>query len=489
MIAFDEGFYALQARWILDRGDWITPMWWGAISLDRTIGIQYLIALSQKFFGENVYSIFIPTTFAACLFLYFTYDLHKELIGDKKAIFSPLILGTTFLWINYSHLATQDIVFSSIVTSGILFSIKAAKTKKNKYLFLAGLWIGLGVFFKTYLVLIPLVAILPYLYSSRILSKKTFWIGVLLGFLPFILWSYEIIIRYGFPVYTGLFDKLLILSKNNNFTNPFYYYLWNLPLNVFPWSIFSIVGLILSFKELNYKKKYFLFFYPIIIITLLSFFSTKTPYYPIQILSLLSLDAYLGIIYLINNHDFNIKFIRRIIFIFLPSLLLIFLVFANYVDQDILNDQYQKVYLNIGLTFFILSWFGCNFVSNNKRKLILIILGPYLLTSLLVQSGMLTDRSKSLRIALEKIILDERISSKEVQVVTSELGGESANSKIIRISLMMPNLGKGIKFLDELKIDNYAWTTKSRYEINSTKKYKIISEASEFKPWSLILRE
>ena len=218
-------------------------------------------------------------------------------------------------------------------------------------------------------------------------------------------------------------------------------------------------------------------------------FSTKTPYYPIQILSLLSLNSYLGIIYLINNHDLNIKFIRRIIFIFLPSLLSIFLVFANFVDQDILNDQYQKVYLNIGLTFFILSWFSCNLVSNNKRKLILIILGPYLLTSLLVQSGMFTDRSKSLRIALEKIIMDEKISSKEIQVVTSELGGESANSKIIRISLMMPKLGKGIKALDELKIDNYAWTTKSRYEINSTKEYKIISEASEFKPWSLILKE
>ena len=106
-------------------------MWWGKISLDRTIGIQYLIALSQKVFGENFHSIYVPTTIAACLFLYFTYVLHKELIGDKNAIVSPLILGTTFLWINYSHLATQDIVFSSIVTSGILFSIKATKLNKD----------------------------------------------------------------------------------------------------------------------------------------------------------------------------------------------------------------------------------------------------------------------------------------------------------------------------------------------------------------------
>ena len=27
-IAFDEGFYALQARWILDKGNWTIPLWW-----------------------------------------------------------------------------------------------------------------------------------------------------------------------------------------------------------------------------------------------------------------------------------------------------------------------------------------------------------------------------------------------------------------------------------------------------------------------------
>ena len=51
LIAFDEGFYALQAKWILNSNNWIAPMWWGEISLDRTIGIQALIALSQKIFG------------------------------------------------------------------------------------------------------------------------------------------------------------------------------------------------------------------------------------------------------------------------------------------------------------------------------------------------------------------------------------------------------------------------------------------------------
>ena len=36
-IAFDEGYYALQAKWILEKGNWTIPLWWNEYILDRTI--------------------------------------------------------------------------------------------------------------------------------------------------------------------------------------------------------------------------------------------------------------------------------------------------------------------------------------------------------------------------------------------------------------------------------------------------------------------
>ena len=111
LIAYDEGFYALQAKWILNNGNWVVPMWWGDISLDRTIGIQALIAFSQRIFGQSNFSIYIPNLVASFLMLFFTYDLHKLFFDKKYSLVSPIILSTTFLWINYSHLATQDMVF------------------------------------------------------------------------------------------------------------------------------------------------------------------------------------------------------------------------------------------------------------------------------------------------------------------------------------------------------------------------------------------
>ena len=244
-IVFDEGYYIIQSKWILNTGDWISPMYWGNLQLDRTIGIQYLIALSQKVFGENNFSIYIPNIIAGSIMLYFTAQIHKELIDKKGQIFSAFILSTTFLWINYLHMATQDIVYASIITFGLFATIKAHKTKKDIYLFSTGIWFGFAFMFKTYLAIIPLLALLPFLISSKIIKNKLFWFGILFGFIPFLIWSYKIIDMYGYENLSGLYSKLKILSKNNNFTNPFYYYVWNIPINSLPWSIFSLIGFLI----------------------------------------------------------------------------------------------------------------------------------------------------------------------------------------------------------------------------------------------------
>ena len=66
-IAYDEGFYALQARWILDTGNWTIPLWFDDYVLDRTIGLQFLIAKSQQIFGGNIFWAYLPTTIAAII--------------------------------------------------------------------------------------------------------------------------------------------------------------------------------------------------------------------------------------------------------------------------------------------------------------------------------------------------------------------------------------------------------------------------------------
>ena len=489
LIAYDEGFYALQARWIIEKSNWIGPMWWGEVTSDRTIGIQFLIALSKKLFGDSIFAIYIPIIFSAILMIYCTYQLHKELIQDKNQLYSALILSTTFLWINYAHMATQDMVFSSLVSLGLISSIKAYKTNNKNHILISGSWIGLAVMMKTYLIAIPLLGLLPFLIRSKLIYKSNFWIGAILGFLPFIFWTYKYISIYTFSTYSGLFEKLIFLSKNNNFTNPFYYYLWNFSINIMPWTIPSIVGFFKA-SRFNIISKYFLFYYPIFILVLLSLFSTKTPYYPIQILSLISINTYIGIKYFIENNKNNIIcYLEKINFFIIPTLTIIFLLFINF-SGIISLDNRTKPFIFVGVGLFSLMWMIYYFIKNKKRKLNLAILGPYFFILLLVQSGLITDKSKELRIAIDDLISNQKLSNIPIEIIKPEFNDDETVSKIIKILVKTPKIGKRrLDNLSELKAYSYAWTTKEFTKNIRTKDYQIINENKIFSPWKLIYKK
>ena len=487
-ISWDEGYYILQSKWILLTNDWISPTYWGNLALDRTIAIQYLIALSQKIFGQNDFAIYIPSMISGIIMLFLTSKIHKELIGDKNQIFSVLILSTTFLWINYFHMATQDITFSAIITFGIFSTIKAVKNNKSSFIFFSGIWIGLAVMLKTYLMAIPLLAIIPLLIKTKIIKNKYFWMGTLVGFLPFALWSYNIISTYGYETFSGLYSKLLRLSKNNNFTNPFYYYLWNLPANTFPWSLFSIIGF-LNISKFNKLTHYFLFKYPLLIMLFLSIFSTKTPYYPIQILSLISINSYLGLDYIYRKRNFFTNLINKLYFYLFPLILIFAIIYLNILAQN--SDIYIpfRITFSIVLLSFSLFWLISRQIKSFRNKFLLILLGPYLLLSVSVQSGVLNDRSKDIRIVTQEIAEKEDLKNKKVEFVTNGPRDESSTSKMIRIAIFTPKIGQGIKNIENLNKNQYAWTTFSVDEIVLKKEYEVVANNEILYPWKLIYKK
>ena len=488
-IAFDEGFYALQARWMLDKGNWTIPLWWDEYVLDRTIGLQFLIGKSQEIFGENMFAAYLPTTTAAILMLFITYKLHEELFNKKYAIISPLILATTYLWFDYSHLATQDIIYSFLVTIGV-FSLIKIKNKKNKfYILLFGTWIGLAFMMKTFLVFVPLVSLLPYLFIKKnILSNKFFWIGLIIGFVPFLSWALSINIYLEKNIIFHLIEKFTNLSNNNTFTNPFYYYLWNIPLTYLPWSIFAIVGTIYNLNQ-SKENKYILSFFPLILIGILSIFSTKTPYYTLQLSSIFSLNTYVGINYLFNSKRY------RIISIFITSkiipLFIIFLTFIYYFFfKDITNFNFKEnTFLIIGLLFFGLSWSFLKHQNSLREILITLIIGPYLLTSFLLQSGLFTDRSRELREQMEYVSSLEIVKKEDIKVDKNGIKNSKSQSKIIRIALLTPKLGKSLKSINQLNKSELAWSTDFKEVKNNNNDYEVIYENEILNPWKLIIKK
>ena len=97
---------------------------------------------------------------------------------------------------------------------------------------------------------------------------------------------------------------------------------------------------------------------------------------------------------------------------------------------------------------------------------------------ILVQSGLLTDKSKQLRIASENIIKEESLSNKKIEVISSDVVDDNSFSKIIKIMIKMPTLAEGIKSIDEIKSNEYFWTTKDlkKLKILIISKYYLVTK-------------
>ena len=487
-IAFDEGFYALQARWILDKGNWTIPLWWDEYVLDRTIGLQFLIAKSQEIFGRNMFSAYLPTTAAAILMLFITYKLHEELFNKKYAIVSPLILSTTYLWFDYSHLATQDIIYSCLVTIGVLSLVKIKSKNDKFYILLFGIWIGLSFMMKTFLVFVPLLSLCPYINTKRnlVLSKFLFF-GIIIGFIPFLIWAISINPYLEKNIIFYLVEKFNILSNKNAFTNPFYYYFWNIPITLFPWTIFAIIGTIHNISE-NKDTKYILTFFPLILIIIISIFSTKTPYYPLQLSSIFALNSFVGIRYFFNSKKYKkifLFFTSKIIPILIVAITLTYYFFF----KNIGNFNFREnTFLVLGLLFFSLSWSLIKQKLSFKEVLITLIIGPYLLSSFLLQSGLFTDRSRELREKMEYVSSLDIVKNQPIRVDKSGINSQT-NSKIIRIGLLTPQLGEVIESMDQLNESELAWSTDFKSIKNNNSLYEVIYENDILKPWKLILKK
>lgn len=484
-LAYDSGFYALQARWILSDNNWIIPKWWNEYTLDRTIGIQYLIAKSQSIFGKNELAAHIPTTLAAFLMIFLTYKLHEELVGKKGAIYSCLILSTTYIWFDFAHQGTQDMIFACLVTSGLYALTKIERNKQFIFHILFGLWIGLAFMMKTFLIAVPLTGLIPAIFEKKkIINYGYFLIGLLIGFLPFIIWSLIINQSLDNNIIFYLLSKFNTLSSKNTFTNPFYYYLWNIPINFLPWSIFSFLGFFVNYK-LNKKNKILLCYFPIIFVFLISIFSTKTPYYALQISSILSINSYTGIISVIHSKKLKpifLFFISKVV----PLLIISFIFIYFLLNSSINLGLKEELHILIGLILLSFSWLLINQVKNPKRIITLLILGPYLFTSLVIQSGLFTDRSKNIRESMEKVIALEDLNNKIINVNTSDIVDNNTHSKIIRIALLTPNLGKGIDNINKIKTVELIWTTQSKFETLDSKLFKVIYQDKYLNPWILV---
>jgi len=254
-----------------------------------------------------------------------------------------------------------------------------------------------------------------------------------------------------------------------------------------PWSLFAIIGTICNLSQ-GKENKYILTFFPLILIITLSIFSTKTPYYTLQISSIFSLNAYVGVKYLFNSKIYNLNYLlitSKIIPSFIFALTFTYYFFFK---NSINFNTKENTFIIIGLLSLGLSWSLIKHKNSFKEILITLIIGPYLFTSFILQSGLFTDRSRDLREKMEYVSSLDLVKNQTIMVDKKGINSRS-QSKIIRISLSTPKLGVGLESINQLKKSELAWTTDLKTINKNDYSYEVIYENDVLNPWKLIFKK
>jgi 4-amino-4-deoxy-L-arabinose transferase-like glycosyltransferase len=312
LLPHDEGIYATQARAIWQTGDWLAPQWGEVVQFDRTIGIQWLIALCYGLFGVSEGSVRLPSQIAFVLSVLLLYRI--GLIISKRRPFAWLgaaIFALMPVSVQYARLGTQDSVLVCLELLGIgamlaaeqsstASSVSTVKARPSPYLLLTGATLGWGFMIKGFMIIPAAIALLPYLVGQQRrhhhLGNPWLYAGLVVGCLPVVGWIWAATQQYGMLPIDGLFGKLLHLRQQTyQGAGPFYYW-WNIPANGFPWVLLGLAGLVVGLTNPVYRQqlqpyRLLVFGFPLLLLIELNLFGTKTHYYPLQLLPWFALLA------------------------------------------------------------------------------------------------------------------------------------------------------------------------------------------------------
>ncbi len=261
LMAHDEGLYAWRSRFMYDSGDWINP--W-KYPHHKTPGFYWLVAAFYSLFGISEISARLPSMIGGILSVLLVYEIGKILLNKRVAWLAAAILSVEFLWLQYSRLGTPDVSMIFLVLLGIFSLLKAELNFKHRYIWglIAGFSFSLGFFLRSFMIFLPIVALLPYLILQHRrhnhLGNPMLYCGFLLGLAPTIIWLKFSSLRFGNDSFTHLIHFVTKLGSSERRNNNWTYYFWNVPILAFPWSLFSLLGAGLLIRKrcrYNYKSE------------------------------------------------------------------------------------------------------------------------------------------------------------------------------------------------------------------------------------------
>lgn len=469
LMAFDEVHYAQRARTMLETGNWINP--W-LEPHHKTPGYYWLVALSFQLFSISESAARFPNLIAGILATLALYEIGKILFNSRIAFLSALVLNVQFIWMQYCRLSAPDIPMTMLVLAGIWFLLRSEDRETIRpwlWRFGAGLSLGLGFLIRSYVAILPLVALLPYLILEgrrhRHLSQPIFYIGLGLGFAATGLWLFLEWTQFGFTSLGSLFDFPADLATQDRHDGGWFYYFWNLPINSFPWSLFAILGAALLWLQPAPRYRALYLGYPFLLLLEISAVGTRTPRYSLAMYPFLALYAGFALNWLLQKYASGIpsdrKFIRRLSY-FLAGLggtLAILGLLYRQISATIPDTEpYLSQTITYGTLAWGLAWIATiaieRFCKHGKHFwLASILVGPWLALALAGSAGLLGDYNADIKSFVGRQEIATILQSQEVNFIAVER--EYKTKRLVWF--YTPIAGQYYENFQQVPQDRYVW--------------------------------
>ena len=166
----DENFYVTSTRNMIETSDYITPMYHGKKRFAKPILFYWLVAISYKTFGVNLFSARLVSSLFGAFCIPITYMIARRLFDHKTAIISALLLPGCYLHFQIARWAITDMPLNFFILSTFYFFIRGFQKESNKDIsyFLMYICMGIGFMIKgPPAIIIPTFAIGCYILASK----------------------------------------------------------------------------------------------------------------------------------------------------------------------------------------------------------------------------------------------------------------------------------------------------------------------------------
>ena len=256
LLDYDEAIYA---QVIADTGvsaNFPVLMYGGEPFFDKPPLAYWLAMLSERLWGAGEFALRFPAAIFGILGILATVLLTLELTGRKSvALLGGVVLLTTGAFLEAGRQLRLDVP----VTTCIVFAYYAflRGRKDTRWYLLVGVFVALGILFKSIIGFFALIPILAYSIVERDFSwlrQRDTWFGVLLSILIILPWHLHETLHFGSAFWQSYlfhhvferFESAILGGASSNWEYVKYSLLYT-----FPWILTFLIGCLGLFSRKN----------------------------------------------------------------------------------------------------------------------------------------------------------------------------------------------------------------------------------------------